>query len=124
MPDSSFSVNTTGLGEQIPYMQDLGEQLRSVGTNLRATLAELGPCWGGDATGNQFLDQYQGPRDQLFEGIDGAGEVVDSTSDGIRTMSVQFDRLEDQNTTAAQQLTSGGSDGPSGHDTDSRPGKE
>ena len=124
MPDNSFSVNTEGLNAQLPYMQELAEQLRSVGTSLEATLAELGPCWGSDAAGQQFLGQYDNPRQEWLDGVSGASDVVDSTAQGVQTMAVQFDRLEEQNVAAVRQLQPSDSSGPrTVDDPDSRTGK-
>ncbi len=116
----AFSVNTDGLHEQMPYMQELAMNIRSVGTNLQARLNELGDCWGDDAAGQQFFEQYGNPRDQIVGGVSDVGDVLDSTSQGIDTMAVQFDRLEDQNVSAARQLQTGS---PS-DDSDPRSGRE
>lgn len=124
MSDNSFSVDTEGLNNQIPYMRELAEGFRSVGTSLQATLDALGECWGQDATGQQFFGQYDNPRQEWIEGISGTSDVVDSTADGVRTMAVQFDRLEQRNVAAVKQLQPGDSAGPrTVEDPDSRPGK-
>jgi uncharacterized protein YukE len=124
MSDSSFSANTEGLTEQLPFMQEVAEGLRSIGTNLEATLDDLGPCWGPDATGQQFFTQYDNPHQEWREGVSDASDVVDSTVQGVQTMAVQFDRMEDNNISATQQLLPRDSDGPSsGDDPDVRPGK-
>ncbi|QMU77117.1 hypothetical protein GXW83_16775 [Streptacidiphilus sp. PB12-B1b] len=123
MPDA-FSVDTEGLNNQIPYMQELAEQLRSVGTTLESTLDALGECWGKDAAGQQFFGQYDNPHQEWVQGVGGAGDVVDSTAQGVRTMAVQFDRLEDQNVAAVRQLQPADGGSSSTDDYDSRPGKE
>jgi uncharacterized protein YukE len=117
MSNDAFSVNTDGLHEQMPYMQELAMNIRSVGTNLQARLDELGDCWGGDATGQQFITQYGTPRDQILGGVSDVGDVLDSTSQGIDTMAVQFDRLEQENIAVVRQLTPSNADG-GGSDSD------
>ena len=127
MSDDSFSVNTDGLHEQMPYMQELAEQFHGIGSNLRAVLDDLGECWGDDATGQQFLEQYTQPKEQILEGIGDTGDVLDSTADGIKTMAVQFERLEEENIAAVKQLAPSDIDtdgsGSGDHGPDGRPGK-
>jgi len=112
LPSNSFSVNTDGLHNQIPYMQELAEQVRGIGTGLQARIEELGDCWGDDDTGQQFYNQYATPRDQILEGVSGTGDVLDSTADGIKTMATQYQQLEDENVFAVRQLQPGDNSGP------------
>ncbi|MFC1408806.1 WXG100 family type VII secretion target [Streptacidiphilus sp. N1-12] len=104
MDNGHFSVDTDGLHRQLPYVRQLAEHIRSVGSNLEARLGALGEPWGDDASGKEFLDQYQNPHHELLEGISGVGQVLDSTADGIQTMALRFTQLEEENTAAARQL--------------------
>ncbi|GAA4794630.1 WXG100 family type VII secretion target [Streptomyces ziwulingensis] len=121
MSDGTFSVDTARLEQAAPQMLELAARLRSVATKLDGRLESLGACWGDDESGRQFLEQYAEPRRQLGEGITGAGNVLDSTVDGIRTMARGFARTEEQNVETLSALTpapgsaSGG--GPSAHGT-------
>ena len=122
MADQSFSVDTEGLSEQIPYVQEFAARIRGIGTGLQTTLASLGDCWGDDETGQQFLGQYADPRDQIIGGLHDTGDVVDSTADGVRTMATNYERLEDENIAAVRQLNTGGS--TSSGERESRAGDE
>jgi len=121
MSDDTFSVNTEGLSEQLPYMQELARSVRAVGTNLQARIGPLEGCWGGDATGQQFFSQYDSPREQIVQGVGDVGDVLDSTTEGVQTMAVQFDRLEEENVAAVRQMSPRETTGPSaGDDYDGR----
>jgi hypothetical protein len=104
MSNDSFSADTDGLHEQIPFVQELAANFRAIGTNLQAKLDALGPCWGPDAGGQEFYGQYAEPRDQILEGTSDTGDVLDSTVDGIKTMAVQLAHMEDENEASARQL--------------------
>ncbi|MFC5219720.1 hypothetical protein [Streptomyces coerulescens] len=83
----------------------MAAKIRSVGTALEGRLSGLGPCWGDDENGRQFLEQYADPSRRLIRGIAVTGEVLDSTVDGIQTMAEGFQRTEDQNVEAAHSIT-------------------
>lgn len=97
MASEPFSVDTEGLHLQMPYMETLGAHFKSLHADLQARLDGIGDCWGHDATGKEFYSHYADPRDGILDGINGIGDVVINTSVGIKTMSVQFERLEDAN---------------------------
>ncbi|MDI5963747.1 WXG100 family type VII secretion target [Streptantibioticus silvisoli] len=104
MADGTFSVNTEGLHRQLPYVENLAERFRGIGTSLQGRLGELGECWGDDTTGEQFFGQYEAPREQMFQGIGDSADVLDSTAQGIDTMARNYERLEDENVTAVRSL--------------------
>ncbi|MCG7202649.1 WXG100 family type VII secretion target [Streptomyces arenae] len=105
MSDGTFSVDTARLSQSAPQMQELAARIRSVATKLDGRLEALGACWGDDESGRQFLEQYAEPKRQLSEGITGAGHVLDSTVDGIRTMAKGFARTEEANVEALRAVT-------------------
>ncbi|MEU6028859.1 WXG100 family type VII secretion target [Streptomyces tauricus] len=105
MSDGTFSVDTARLEQAAPQVLELAARIRSVATKLDGRLESLGACWGDDESGRQFLEQYAEPRRQLGEGITGAGNVLDSTVDGIRTMARGFARTEEQNMETLSTLT-------------------
>ncbi|MBK6014469.1 WXG100 family type VII secretion target [Streptomyces sp. MBT53] len=116
MTDGTFSVDTERLEQAAPQMQELAGRIRSIATKLDGRLESLGACWGDDESGRQFLEQYAEPKRQLSDGITGAGNVLDSTVEGIRTMAKGFARTEEQNvetlravTPAADSVTTSGS---------------
>ena len=116
MSDGTFSVDTERLDQAAPQMQELAGRIRSIATKLDGRLEALGACWGDDESGRQFLEQYAEPKRQLSSGITGAGNVLDSTVDGVRTMARGFARTEEQNvetlraaTPAADSVTTSGS---------------
>lgn len=116
MSDGTFSVDTERLEQAVPQMQELAGRIRSIATKLDGRLEALGACWGDDESGRQFLEQYAEPKRQLSAGITGAGNVLDSTVDGVRTMARGFARTEEQNvetlravTPAADSVTTSGS---------------
>ncbi|MFJ8159202.1 WXG100 family type VII secretion target [Streptomyces sp. NPDC094468] len=104
MAEDEFHVDTEGLHRQLPYVQQLAARFRDVGANLEGLLSELGDCWGDDAAGAQFLEQYATPRTQIIDSTGQMGDLVDSMHDGIRTMAGGLDRLEDQNVEEARNL--------------------
>lgn len=105
MSDGTFSVDTARLDRSAPQMQELAGRIRSIATKLDARLESLGPCWGDDESGRQFLEQYAEPKRQLSDGITGVSDVLHSTVDGIRTMAKGFARTEEQNIEAVRALT-------------------
>ncbi|MFE2422675.1 WXG100 family type VII secretion target [Streptomyces hokutonensis] len=116
MTDGTFSVDTEQLEQAAPQMQELAGRIRSIATKLDGRLESLGACWGDDESGRQFLEQYAEPKRQLSAGITGAGNVLDSTVEGIRTMAKGFAQTEEQNvetlravTPAADSVTTNGS---------------
>ncbi|GGN05984.1 WXG100 family type VII secretion target [Streptomyces fuscichromogenes] len=102
---STFSVDTARLGQSAPQMVELAARIRSIATKLDGRLESLGACWGDDESGRQFLEQYAEPKRQLSEGIMGAGNVLDSTVDGISTMAKGFARTEEANVEALRAIT-------------------
>ncbi|MFJ6836863.1 WXG100 family type VII secretion target [Streptomyces sp. NPDC091209] len=116
-------MDTNGLHEQSPYMQNLAARFKGLSADLQARLDGLGECWGDDTTGRQFVSEYADPRDGLVKGIGEFGLVMDSTVDGITTMAVRFERLEDENVHSLRNLGLSG-DGPHISGPEGRPGKE
>lgn len=104
MDNGTFSVDTDALHRQLPFVRELAEHVRSVGTNLDARLSGIGNVWGKQAVGVQFEDQYDNPHHEVLEGLSGAGEVLDSTADGVETMALRFNQLEEDNVAAVRQL--------------------
>ncbi|MFY4722499.1 WXG100 family type VII secretion target [Streptomyces sp. LaBMicrA B280] len=104
MADGEFYVDTAGLRNQLPYVQQLAARFRDIGKGLEGRLSELGECWGEDATGRQFYEQYATPRKQIIDSTGQMGQLVDSMHDGIRTMAVNLERMEDQNVEATRRL--------------------
>ncbi|WP_329172969.1 WXG100 family type VII secretion target [Streptomyces sp. NBC_01477] len=104
MSGESFSVDTDGLQAQMPYMEELAQRFRTVHEVLESRLGALGECWGDDASGTAFLRQYAKPKGQILEATDGAGDVLRSTGDGLRTMARGFQSIESQNSESARQL--------------------
>ncbi|WP_405884605.1 WXG100 family type VII secretion target [Streptomyces sp. NBC_01136] len=105
MSDGTFSVDTARLDQAAPQMQELAGRIRSIATKLDGRLEALGACWGDDESGQQFLEQYAEPKRQLSEGITGAGTVLDSAVDGIRTMAKGFARTEERNVEDLRAIT-------------------
>ncbi|MFJ8158965.1 hypothetical protein [Streptomyces sp. NPDC094468] len=104
MAEDEFHVDTDGLHRQLPYVQQLAARFRDAGTHLEGLLGELGECWGDDAAGAQFLEQYRTPHTQIIDTTGQMGDLIDSMHDGIRTMASGLDRLEDQNIKDVQNL--------------------
>ncbi|MCH0567248.1 WXG100 family type VII secretion target [Streptomyces sp. MUM 2J] len=104
MADGEFYVDTDGLHEQLPYMQQLAARFRDIGKGLEGRLDELGECWGDDAAGRQFYEQYAEPKRQIIESTKQMGDLLDSMHDGIRTMAVHLEGLEDQNIEMTRRL--------------------
>jgi hypothetical protein len=113
MSDNGFAVDTDGLHNQLPGVQDLAARFRDIGKSLEAHLDALGECWGDDPSGKQFSELYATPRKQILEGVGNMGQAVDSLHDGIKTMAVNFGRVEAQNSDMAHGLKGTAVDLPS-----------
>ncbi|MFJ9900776.1 WXG100 family type VII secretion target [Streptomyces sp. NPDC091280] len=105
MSEGTFSVDTERLGRAAPQVQELAGRMKSIADKLDGRLEALGACWGDDESGRQFLEQYAEPKRQLSEGITGVAGVLDSTVDGIRTMSEGFARTELRNVEDLRAIT-------------------
>ena len=110
MSDGTFSVDTARLDQSAPQVQELAGRIRSIASKLDGRLEALGECWGDDESGRQFLEQYAEPKRQLSAGITGAGQVLDSTVEGIRTMAKGFQRTEEENVATVRAITSAAAD--------------
>ncbi|MER8184555.1 hypothetical protein [Kitasatospora sp. NPDC094015] len=108
MADHTFSVDPEGLREPLDRVREIASDFHGIGAGLTARLAAIGPCWGDDESGRQFVEVYRGPRDQLLHGFSSMAEVVKQTADGIDTMAKNFRKLEDHNIAHAQTLNGGG----------------
>jgi uncharacterized protein YukE len=112
--DEQLSVNTDGLLDAVPGINELADHVGNVLTNLQDKLGALGQPWGDDKTGQAFLAQYQGPRQKLESALANTQSVLRSTADGVETMAKGFAATEEQN--QASIITGGeGSDGDTGH---------
>ncbi|WP_405867397.1 WXG100 family type VII secretion target [Streptomyces sp. NBC_01515] len=105
MSDGTFSVDTARLDQSAPQVQELAGRIRSIASKLDGRLEALGECWGDDESGRQFLEQYAEPKRQLSAGITGAGQVLDSTVEGIRTMAKGFQQTEERNVETLRAIT-------------------
>lgn len=105
-----FAVDPEGLAKNAPNVRAFADQMRSVVTRLQSGLDSFGECWGNDAMGKAFATQYLTPRDQMISGLSGVADVLDSTADGLETMSKGFAQTEAQNVANARGLTHGSTD--------------
>jgi WXG100 family type VII secretion target len=105
-----FAVDPEGLAQNAPNVRAFSDQLRGVVTRLQSGLDSLGECWGDDPMGKAFASQYLDPRDEMFQGLTGAVDVLDSTADGLETMAKGFAQTEDQNVANARHLIGGSGD--------------
>jgi hypothetical protein len=111
-----LSVDTDGLARAMPFFQELADRMAGVAQSLEAKTSGLGEPWGDDATGRQFLGQYQNPKEALLRGISDTGDVLGSTAEGVKTMAEGFAKIEENNLGALRNVTAGGphaGEGPS-----------
>ncbi|MFI9645504.1 WXG100 family type VII secretion target [Streptomyces sp. NPDC052040] len=104
MGNGEFYVDTDGLRNQLPYVQQLAARFRDIGKSLEGRLGELGDCWGDDESGRQFYEQYATPRKQIIDSTGQMGQLVDSMHDGVHTMAVNLERMEDENVEATRRM--------------------
>jgi uncharacterized protein YukE len=102
-------VNTDGMTRSLGEMSQAGDHITNALRDLQAKLAGYGACWGDDAAGQQFLDQYAPPRNQLIAGVDALGGVVHSVADGIQAMSKGYAEI-DQNAKQMSTQIAGNTD--------------
>ncbi|KUN92550.1 WXG100 family type VII secretion target [Streptomyces caeruleatus] len=119
MSSDYFAVDPEGLAKNAPNMRAYSDQMRQVLTRLQSRLNELGDCWGDDPMGKAFAEQYLTPRDQMFSGLQGLVDVLDSTADGLETMAKGFHQTEEQNTATARGFERA-TDAATGPDMDPR----
>ena len=107
MADGYLAVDTGALARAVPLTREMAERILDVKSALLSRLSELGAPWGDDETGRQFLEQYQGPKNDLLTGFEGAFEVLRSMADGVETMAKGFQGTEEQSIEVANALIRG-----------------
>ncbi|MET9915249.1 hypothetical protein ABZZ74_53040 [Streptomyces sp. NPDC006476] len=107
MADDYLGVDTGAIAAAVAPTREMAQRILDVKSALVARLSELGAPWGDDETGRQFLEQYQGGKNDLLAGFEGASEVLRSMADGVDTMAKGFQWTEEQNMEAASVLTNG-----------------
>lgn len=113
MPDY-FAVDPESLAKDAPNMRAFSDQVRGIVTRLQGGLDSLGECWGTDPMGRAFANNYLSPRDEIFTGLSGMADVLDSTADGMENMAKGFADTEATNVASARNLTRGSTGTPSG----------
>lgn len=121
MSSNYFAVNPDGLAKTAPNMRTVSDQARQILTRLQSNLDALGDCWGDDPMGKSFEEQYLTARKQMFDGMQGIVDVVDSTADGLETMAKGFHQTEEQNTANARGFERGTGGTHSGSFTEPNP---
>ncbi|MEU3341160.1 hypothetical protein [Streptomyces sp. NPDC006668] len=107
MADDYVAVDTGAIAAAVAPTREMAQRILDAKSALLARLSELGAPWGDDETGWQFLEHYQGPKNDLLAGFEGASEVLRSMADGVDTMAKGFQWTEEQNMEAANALTNG-----------------
>lgn len=107
MPSDYFAVDPDALAKNAPNVRAYSDQMRQALTRLKSRLDGLGDCWGDDPMGKSFEGAYLTPRDQMFSGLQGIADVLDSTADGLETMAKGFHQTEEQNAATARKFERG-----------------
>ena len=107
MGDETLSVDSDALAAAVPALVSLRELQAGHLNTLNNAIAELGDCWKGGATGEQFAANYLGPAQKLLAAAASLDSVTASTADGISTMAKGFGETEDGNVQAARGLAGG-----------------
>lgn len=66
--------------------------------DLRAALAGVGDCWGGDEPGDAFGDSYEPASRNLLSHLGALVEGMASIGPGLRSMTEDFDAAEGAST--------------------------
>jgi len=101
-------VDTDGLRNAAGSLSQLTTRVVNIANQLQGTLGSLGEPWGDDDTGQQFASKYLGPADQIMQGINSIGSVLDSTVQGLGTMANGYSATEEENRSSIK-LASGSS---------------
>lgn len=104
MSGNYFAVDTEALAKAAPEIERLARRVHEVNARLESRVSALGHCWGHDEGGQQFSNQYTRPKTQLLEGLDKASKVLDSMSDGVKTMAKGFVKTEENAVEAASSI--------------------
>ncbi len=94
---NQISVNTQGLENAVPGIEQLATRFADILSSLSDTLNGLGEPWGTDPSGKDFVKNYSDPNQKVVNGIGDTKKVVESTADGVRTMAEGFAATEEQN---------------------------
>ncbi|KUO15552.1 WXG100 family type VII secretion target [Streptomyces dysideae] len=110
MSGNYFAVDTDALATAAPEIMRLAQRVNRVNSLLESRTSALGECWGHDAGGRQFAQQYMRPRNQLLKGLGSASKVLDSMADGVQTMAKGFSKTEEQAIEAANDFRNSAND--------------
>jgi uncharacterized protein YukE len=83
----------------------LSEKLRSAGSTLDSALRQLaqtlyaiGQCWGSDAVGHEFSQQYGPGKENLLKGCDELVTVLWDLADRVEQSMTGYEHVETTNT--------------------------
>jgi uncharacterized protein YukE len=103
---NEISVNTGGLKNAVSGMGQVAEQFVNILSELSDALGGLGAPWGNDPSGQAFAKNYDGPNQEVRNGIGDTGTVVHSTGVGVETWAAGLDITDAANTALANGLGS------------------
>jgi uncharacterized protein YukE len=107
---TDFFADPDRLRAVSPHFTQLGEDVESALQRLQAGIAQEGKCWGSDAPGKQFEQNY--PQDDSKEGSVGQtvkalasfAQALKVTGDNITTVANGVQSQDDDNASQIRKL--------------------
>ena len=98
-----FFADPDQLRSITPHFEQLGEDVESALELLKAGITKEGKCWGSDAPGEQFEENY--PQDETKDGSVGKGlkalesfaAALKATGDNITTVANKVQTQDEDN---------------------------
>lgn len=91
-----LKVDTEGLARQAATAESLASQAGALQARLANTLHELGPCWGDDAFGQEWIEQTGEQSSQLLEAFRSLPGAFGDIADGMGGTARSFGDAEQQ----------------------------
>ncbi|MGW0216357.1 WXG100 family type VII secretion target [Micromonospora chokoriensis] len=95
MPEIT-SADIPGVRAMADRLAASGDRLGEAFTALQRDLDAVYGCWGDDASGKAFANNYVGPADQQFADIGTTVETLVGVADNLRLIADAFQQLDAQ----------------------------
>ncbi|MGW5556452.1 WXG100 family type VII secretion target [Micromonospora sp. NPDC003944] len=90
------SADVPGVRGMADRLGTSGQRLGEALTALQRDLDAVYGCWGDDASGKAFANNYVGPADQQLADISSTVETLGAVADNLRFIADAFQQLDAQ----------------------------